>query len=260
MYRVNLNVTDIRLRPRFKSERITQALFNEKLEILQRLDNYSLARLPDGYQGYINNNFYDKQPEFNGNIYVIKAVLAPIYPRPDVKSPAIGRLPFSAKINVRPDCESFLRGSSSRYGDYFIKTDDVIQPGNIPRLNRNNISMIIENAFRFIGVPYLWGGKSFFGFDCSGFTQVLYAFYGYELPRDSKDQAQKGIEIDRDNIQPGDLLLFKKHVAMAISETDYIHSSLSRGGVAINSLDKKSKFYLKNRDFGLRTIRRIVEE
>ncbi|NLI15993.1 MAG: SH3 domain-containing protein, partial [candidate division Zixibacteria bacterium] len=61
MFRVNLNVADIRLRPRFKSERVTQALFNEPLEILQRLENYSHVRLWDGYQGYINNNFYDSR-------------------------------------------------------------------------------------------------------------------------------------------------------------------------------------------------------
>ncbi len=259
VYRVNLNVADIRLRPRFKSERITQALFNEPLELLERLDNYSHVRLYDRYQGYINNNFYDDYPDFTGNTYVISAALAPIFDQPDSNSPILARLPFSAAICAERHSELYLKSRSSRYGDYYIRSADIIPRENIPRLNLANISILIDNAMRFISVPYLWGGKSFFGFDCSGFVQVLYAFYGYELPRDSKDQAQKGIEIDRDNIQPGDLLLFNKHVALAISDTDFIHSSLSRGGVAINSLDKKSKWYLKNRDFGLRAIRRIVE-
>lgn len=259
MFRVNLNVADIRLRPRFKSERITQALFNEPLELLERLDNYSYVRLYDRYQGYINNNFYDDYPDLQGNTYVISATLAPIFSQPDSNSPILARLPFAAVIRAERHSESYLRSRSSRYGDYYIRTTDIIPQENISKLNSGNMSILIENAMRFISVPYLWGGKSFFGFDCSGFVQVLYAFYGYELPRDSKDQAKKGIEIDRDNIQSGDLLLFNKHVALAISDKDFIHSSLSRGGVAINSLDKKSRLYLKNRDFGLRAIRRIVE-
>ncbi len=259
MFRVNLNVADIRLRPRFKSERVTQALFNEPLEILQRLENYSHVRLWDGYQGYINNNFYDSRPEFGGDIFVISAVFAPIFVSPDINSLILGRLPFSAEIRAEPHSELFLRGSSSRYGDFYIRADDIISPDKIPKLNTRDISILIDNAMRFLSVPYLWGGKSFFGFDCSGFVQVLFSYYSVKLPRDSKDQGKKGKEIERNYIQPGDLLLFKNHVAIAISDKDYIHSSLSRGGVSINSLDKKSKLYLKNRDFGLRAVRRIVE-
>ncbi|NLI16159.1 MAG: C40 family peptidase [candidate division Zixibacteria bacterium] len=238
---------------------MTQALFNEPLEILQRLENYSHVRLWDGYQGYINNNFYDSRPEFGGDIFVISAVFAPIFVSPDIDSLILGRLPFSAEIRAEPHSELFLRGSSSRYGDFYIRAGDIISPDKIPKLNTRDISILIDNAMRFLSVPYLWGGKSFFGFDCSGFVQVLFSYYGVKLPRDSKDQGKKGKEIERDNIQPGDLLLFKNHVAIAISDKDFIHSSLSRGGVAINSLDKKSKLYLKNRDFGLRSVRRIVE-
>lgn len=260
MFRVNLNVADIRLRPRFKSERITQALFNEPLELLQRLENYSHVRLYDRYQGYINNNFYGDYPEFAGNSYVIRVTLAPIFSHPENDAPILAQLPFASEITAERHSDYFLHSSSHRYGDFYIKTTDTILPTDIPKLTSANISILIDNARRFLSAPYLWGGKSFFGFDCSGFVQVLYKYYGFELPRDSKDQGKMGEETDRYHIKPGDLLLFKKHVALAISDTDFIHSSLSRGGVAINSLDKKSKLYLKNRDFGLRAVRRIVED
>jgi cell wall-associated NlpC family hydrolase len=258
--RVNLNVADIRLRPHFKSERITQTLFNEPLELLERLDKYSHVRLYDRYQGYINNNFFGENPDASGKDYVISATLAPALAKPEKNSSILAFLPFSAKIKAESHSDNFLHCLSPRYGDFYLQTNDVILPGDIPKLTSDNVSLLIENARRFMSVPYLWGGKSFFGFDCSGFTQVLFQYYGIELPRDSKDQAQKGVEIDRYHIKPGDLLLFKKHVALAISESDFIHSSLSLGGVAINSIDKKSKQYLKIRDFGLRTVRRVIED
>jgi gamma-D-glutamyl-L-lysine dipeptidyl-peptidase len=259
VFKVNLNVADIRLRPLFKSERITQALFDEPIELLERLEHYSHVRLYDRYQGYINNNFYGEYPDNPGELYVVNATLAPAYARPEKNSPILAQLPFSAVIHAEKHSDQYLHCNSKRYGDFFIAVSDIITPNDIPKLTSQNVSILIDNARRFMSVPYLWGGKSFFGFDCSGFVQVLFQYYNIELPRDSKDQGKKGDEVDRYHIQPGDLLLFKKHVAMAISESDFIHSSLSRGGVAINSLDKKSKRYLKNRDFGLRTVRRVIE-
>jgi cell wall-associated NlpC family hydrolase len=118
---------------------------------------------------------------------------------------------------------------------------------------------LLNEAEKFLGAPYLWGGRSFFGIDCSGFVQTIVRRFGVELPRDTKDQIKCGEEIKRDQIHLGDLLFFPRHVALAISKMDFIHSSSSNGGVAFNSLDPANKIYSRHLDESFKTARRIFE-
>jgi beta-lactamase class A len=80
------------------------------------------------------------------------------------------------------------------------------------------------------------------------------------LPRDSKDQIKVGKEIKREAILPGDLLFFKGHVAIAINDLTFIHSSSRTGGVYINSFDPEKENYLEHLDKGLLAVRRVIEE
>lgn len=96
--------------------------------------------------------------------------------------------------------------------------------------------LIVKEARKFLGTPYLWGGSSPCGFDCSGLVQAIYRTFGIYLPRDSKDQKRIGRKIAHKDIAVGDLLFFRGHVAIAINRYRFIHSSLGEGGVAINSL------------------------
>jgi gamma-D-glutamyl-L-lysine dipeptidyl-peptidase len=257
--RININVADVREKGRFKSERMTQALFNEEIEIIREGDKYTKVKLSDGYIGHINRLFITHEDAGIGDDYVIWATLTPAYSKPDTKSPIFTLLPFAAQLKAIDYKDDFAVVNSIRYGKIYIKKEDLIPADKTPKLTIKLIPDMIECALRFMGVPYLWGGKSFFGLDCSGFTQVVYKYYGINIPRDSKDQAKKGRPVNRDEIQPGDLLFFKKHVGIAISNTDYLHSSLSQGGVHINNLEPHKKGYIKFRDHTLRAVRRYVE-
>jgi cell wall-associated NlpC family hydrolase len=89
---------------------------------------------------------------------------------------------------------------------------------------------LVQTARRFLGVPYLWGGTSAFGMDCSGFVQHVYGLHGLTLPRDADQQAacQGTVAVSRDEIVPGDLIFFGKHthVGMAISHFEFIHATV----------------------------------
>ena len=87
---------------------------------------------------------------------------------------------------------------------------------------------------------------------------ILLKYFGIKIPRKTKDQSKFGRPVPYGEIEVGDLLFFRIHVGIAINRTDYIHASLSQGGVHINTLDPKAKGYLRYRDLSLRTIRRFT--
>jgi cell wall-associated NlpC family hydrolase len=110
----------------------------------------------------------------------------------------------------------------------WIQSSDVVsdpKPLSIPES--------IELARRFLGFPYLWGGRSSFGFDCSGFTQMLMRARGFNMPRDADKQAAWTgvVAIDRKDLQPGDLLFFGSsphditHTGMYIGDGQFIHDT-----------------------------------
>jgi cell wall-associated NlpC family hydrolase len=113
---------------------------------------------------------------------------------------------------------------------------------------------VVETAKKFLGVPYLWGGTSTEGFDCSGFTQTVFRLNGMQILRDASQQARMGESIvagkNFDNLQPGDLLLFGEkegkitHVAISLGGARFIHAS---DWVQINSLDPNAADYAEDR-------------
>jgi cell wall-associated NlpC family hydrolase len=117
---------------------------------------------------------------------------------------------------------------------------------------------LLTTALAMLGTPYVLGGSTPDGFDCSGFTQWVYARHGLLLPRDTRAQFEYGEKIDPDELQPGDLMFFKtagrrvSHVAIAIDRDRFVHAPNSRGVVRVESLGQP---YWNRRFLGARRIR-----
>ena len=115
---------------------------------------------------------------------------------------------------------------------------------------------IISTARQYIGVPYLWGGTTPNGFDCSGFVQYVFDLHGISLPRTSKEQFTAGSWVSKSNLQPGDLVFFNtsgsgvSHLGIYIGNGQFIHSSSSKG-VTISEL---SNSYWAARYYGARRV------
>ena len=119
----------------------------------------------------------------------------------------------------------------------------------LSKLKRWRVLEIIEKAKELLGTPYLWGGNSTKGSDCSGFTQLLFKSEGFFLPRDARQQASLGKKINIHELLQGDLIFFGSkekvtHVGISLGGYDYIHQG---GKVEIHSLDEKSKIFNSSR-------------
>ncbi len=107
-------------------------------------------------------------------------------------------------------------------------------------------AQVVQYALKFLGCRYIYGGSSPAGFDCSGFTSYVYRQFGVILNRCASDQLDNGIPVTRDQLQPGDLVIFKKgyssaratHVGLYIGNGQFIHASTPQSGVKISSLSE----------------------
>lgn len=91
----------------------------------------------------------------------------------------------------------------------------------------------------FLGIPYSWGGTTTAGFDCSGFVQFIFNEFGINLPRTTYEQRYEGVEVEFENLEPGDLVFFEnyEHVGIFIGDKQFVHASSSKG-IKISSLDE----------------------
>jgi hypothetical protein len=235
---VAASVAEVRARPAHTAEQVTQALQGEVLEPLVHEDGWVLARLPDRYIGWIRDWHVRLVPtaectDFARRVAARVAVpLATLLDAPRPDAGVCGESPLGTRVGVRARdggwAEVLLPGGRSGF-----LPDAALRPGTEPWPGQ--VASLLATLERFYGVPYLWGGKSPKGFDCSGLVQFAFELHGVTLPRDSDEQFECGEPVE--SPQAGDLLFFGKerttHVAVALDAATYIHA---RGEVRRNAL------------------------
>ena len=124
------------------------------------------------------------------------------------------------------------------YGNV-IDSDNTVDPDSVNTSSSSSSgsgSSIVDYATQFVGNPYVWGGTSLTGgADCSGFTQSVYAQFGYSLPRTSYEQQNWGTEVSYADAQPGDLICYGGHVAIYMGNGQIVHASNARDGIKVSN-------------------------
>ncbi len=235
----NLSIIPIRLQPSDKSEMVSQLLFGETYSILDDLNNWVLIRSDyDHYEGWVDEKVVHKaEDSFLQSLQSAKTIMLE-----DISALAINQGNSQSLNLVRGSILPVYQDGKFRINeDVYGLTANVCaipdspEPGSIP-----------EKAMKYLNSPYLWGGKSPFGLDCSGFVQMVYKSAGYILPRDAHQQSLVGEGISFiSEAQPGDLAYFENgtgniiHVGILLGTDRIIHAS---GSVRIDSIDHHGIF------------------
>jgi gamma-D-glutamyl-L-lysine dipeptidyl-peptidase len=257
---ITVPVTDMRAEPNWRSERLSQAFFGAPVAIDGIRDEYSHIILSDGYAGWCRNGHLDRMSLADRKRYLarpkhlIKSASAPIGAKGDRKSPFL--LFFATEVVITRRAGKTMIILPNGLSATIDLRHVTHAPTNMP--GRATGRRIVATSKKFLGTPYLWGGLTPCGFDCSGLVQTIFRFHGIRLPRDSKDQRRAGKPVDRAGLLPGDLLFFPGHVAISCGGRDIIHASAGRGMVTIDSLDPKTSNYRRDLDNSFGEARRVL--
>lgn len=235
---VAASVADVRREPRHGAEQITQALQGEPVIPLCHEDGWLLGRLPDGYLGWIRDWHLEFIAPDRIAAYAAQAnariaaplVVARAEPRRDAAAVTETILGTAVRVHAASRGWADVEFPAGRRG---WVPEPALRDGTSawPLATRSLFATIRA----FLGAPYVWGGRSPKGFDCSGLVQFVYGLHGVALPRDSDEQARAGDAVPEP--EPGDLLFFGRervtHVAIAIEDQAFLHA---RGQVRCNSL------------------------
>jgi hypothetical protein len=244
----HLNIVPVRLEPADTSEMVSQLLFGEHFKVLEKRKKWSKIRIAfDSYEGWIDNKQYKDlvEEEFalletSAEELAIDLVDFALEP----KSQQLTPISIGAKLNYIQQLKLQFEGR---------KTIGV-QPKE----------HLLETAYLYLNAPYLWGGKTPFGIDCSGFTQMVYRLNGYHLLRDASEQAKQGEALSFiEESEPGDLAFFDNaegsiiHVGIIMRDNYIIHA---HGKVRVDRIDHSGIFNVDNNTYShnLRVIKKII--
>ncbi len=224
------SVAPVRVSPRPDAGLDTEALYGEALTIYDQDDEgwawVQLAR--DSYVGYVPTNAILKT-EPSAPTHKVSALRTFIFPGPTIKEPPTTWISFGALVRITREIEANGRvfGVIEAGGAIVMQH---LRP--VDHLERDPVAL----AERFLGTPYLWGGKSSLGIDCSGLVQTVYRACGIAAPRDSDMQANDlgaSISLDPAGWQRGDVLCWPGHVALVRDADTIIHANAHHMAVAI---------------------------
>jgi hypothetical protein len=229
LFYIHESVVDMREQPTKESKVVSQTFFSEKISLEKEWKDWAYIMTSDFYFGWVPiHSFVERLEPYDGSVKVSR-LKAHLYGMKDIEYGPIKTLPYGATLCPLDTSDSRwmkIRLPDGKEG--YIQKGDVIQEQKLQ--DKKNL---IAFSQKFLGLPYTWGGRSSFGYDCSGYVQMLYNQIGIHLQRDARQQIldPRLQTIDLDYIEPGDLIFFGKsdqkimHVGMNLGNDQFIHAT-----------------------------------
>lgn len=243
----NLGIVPLRLEPTDTSEMVSQVLYGEYFKILEERGKWSRIRTAfDSFEAWIINSQYVKVSEedykkFDSEEPILSADLIEFI---SGENKSLMPIPLGSLLNFTSHLNHSHTGNKTS--------------------GKKDKSQIIESAFLYLNAPFLWGGKTPFGIDSSGLTQMVYKLNGYQLARNAADQAKQGESLSFiEESEPGDLAFFDNkdgiitHVGLMMKDNYIIHAD---GKVRLDRIDHSGIYNaeLKRHTHKLRVIKKII--
>ncbi len=261
---VRTAVANMRTQPEHEAELSNQLLMGSLLALLKKERGWYYAQTEDGYLGWLPAGSLAAVTQEGLDAWLAGDLVA--FNRLDGHvhlEPKAGALPLSALVwgctlrrleTIEPKAgagkQKWLKVELPDGRQGFVEAELLSERDKVFPTSAGSTQGVVATAEKFLGVPYLWGGSSPNGFDCSGFTQMVFRLNGVALLRDASQQARQGVAIEAgrefENLQPGDLLFFGEqqgkitHVAISLGGPRFIHAS---DFVQINSLAENDDDY-----------------
>jgi cell wall-associated NlpC family hydrolase len=276
---IKISVANLRSKPAHSSELATQATLGTPVRVYKSFENWYLIQTPDKYLSWVDSGGVQLMDSAQANAWrsahkiIFTKTFGHTYSKQDKRSQVVSDIVAGGVFEKIEENGQFFK---VEYPDgrmaYVSKAEAEDYDNWLENLSPTNETLVATSK-TLMGIPYLWGGTSTKGVDCSGFTKTIYFLNGMVIPRDASQQVHTGQPIDSaksfEKLVAGDLLFFGRkatdstkekvvHVGMWIGNNEFIHSS---GRVQINSIDQNATNYDEyNYNRYLRSKRILKEE
>jgi gamma-D-glutamyl-L-lysine dipeptidyl-peptidase len=240
---VATNLTGLYEKPTFGMALSSELYFGTELEVLDEEMHWVFTRQRDGYLGWVYRPYLSEGRAPDATHLVLEPSVE-VRVEPNATSETVTRVVSGTAVPVDEKLDGWSRISANKTG--WIPSASLRALAELPKTIEEKRETLVEDSLRMIGVPYLWGGSSGNGIDCSGFTRLLHRWLGVEIPRDADMQwaAAKPVEPP---FEVGDLLFFGEgksdrhitHVGVSRGGWDMIHSSRGRNGVYVDDVQQR---------------------
>lgn len=239
---VSTNLTGLYERPTFGMPLSSELCHGTELEVLDEEQNWVFTRQHDGYLGWAYRPYLrDGQPP--AATHIVLAPVVEIRREPDASSEILTRLVSGTGVVLEETQGDWSCVSANRSG--WLPTSSLRALNALPDSLEKKREAIVTDSQRMIGIPYLWGGTSGNGIDCSGFARLLHRWVGVQIPRDADMQFAAATPVESP-FEVGDLFFFAEkdssrkitHVGVSLGGWRMIHSSRGNNGVYIDDLQQ----------------------